>query len=502
MGRVQPRRGLEGFEPAVVQRGDQLASAVRRVVHLPESFEEGDDRGDAPSEHHRVLAPLDLEGPALVLADGLEPRPSLVERPPDQAGVAVDVRQLRIGICGELEQPIEGAAAERLDLRARVAQEPHERVRVGAGRGRRHADSTPLARVEEERHREVCAGPRQEVEVRGRRSLVEPVDRFVECSCVLRRGRRFRDFLEALDLRLQLPDPGFDGAVCLPVAGLESSDFRALLGDPVESPPGFPRPIEIATPGFPQGRIEPGHQARRETFLLRRLPEVGGDRLDVPGEDAHLAPVVHLTLPEEAVDPLAVPVQRAVEDAGDSLDLLARPTDRFEELGGLRFEGICRRRVAGRHESHAMEPRAYLGSFGRSRNPLPPPFHISPDDHRGSVGIVQDIGHLLLPVDDMDKALAFYRDLLGFRVVGKGSPIWTVIETKGGQLTLWRTSEIPKVALGPKADSSPFEFHVDNFERASLDLESKGIRVRRNGAHAGTIWDPFGNVLRLHDHLE
>jgi len=118
------------------------------------------------------------------------------------------------------------------------------------------------------------------------------------------------------------------------------------------------------------------------------------------------------------------------------------------------------------------------------------------------VGIVQDIGHILLPVDDMDKALAFYRDLLGFRVVGKASPVWTVIETKGGQLTLWRTSEIPKVALGPKADSSPFELHVANFEEAASNLESKGIRVRRNGVHGGAIWDPFGNVLRLHDHLE
>ncbi|HWM51609.1 MAG TPA: VOC family protein [Thermoplasmata archaeon] len=118
------------------------------------------------------------------------------------------------------------------------------------------------------------------------------------------------------------------------------------------------------------------------------------------------------------------------------------------------------------------------------------------------MGIVQDIGHILLPVDDMEKALAFYRDLLGFRVVGKGSPVWTVIETKGGQLTLWRTSEIPKVALGPKGDSSPFEFHVENFEAAASTLESKGIRVRRSGAHAGTIWDPFGNVLRVHDHVE
>src|SRR5256712_9086477 len=97
VGRVQPRRRLEGFEPAVVQRSDEFASAVRRVVHLPESFEEGDDRGHAPPEHQRVFAPLDLEGTALVLADRLERRPGLVERSPDQAGGPGDGRQFFVG---------------------------------------------------------------------------------------------------------------------------------------------------------------------------------------------------------------------------------------------------------------------------------------------------------------------------------------------------------------------------------------------------------------------
>ncbi len=49
------------------------------------------------------------------------------------------------------------------------------------------------------------------------------------------------------------------------------------------------------------------------------------------------------------------------------------------------------------------------------------------------MAIIQDIGHLILPVDEMSKALAFYRDLLGFQVVGKGSPVWTVIEVSGGK---------------------------------------------------------------------
>ena len=118
------------------------------------------------------------------------------------------------------------------------------------------------------------------------------------------------------------------------------------------------------------------------------------------------------------------------------------------------------------------------------------------------MAIVKDIGHIVLPVDDMERGLAFYRDLLGFRVVGKRSAVWTAIETAGGQLTLWRTSEIPKISLGAKGDRTPFELHVDNFEAAALILEAKGLRVQRDDANAGTIWDPFGNVLRLHDHRE
>src|SRR5436309_3031671 len=65
-----------------------------------------------------------------------------------------------------------------------------------------------------------------------------------------------------------------------------------------------------------------------------------------------------------------------------------------------------------------------------------------------------------------------------------------------------RTSEIPKIALGAKGDRTPFELHVDNFEAAASILEAKGVRVQRDDANAGTIWDPFGNVLRLHDHRE
>jgi catechol 2,3-dioxygenase-like lactoylglutathione lyase family enzyme len=118
------------------------------------------------------------------------------------------------------------------------------------------------------------------------------------------------------------------------------------------------------------------------------------------------------------------------------------------------------------------------------------------------MAIVQDFGHLILPIDDMPKALEFYRDLFGFRVVGKGSPVWTVIETKGGQITLWQTEELPKVAYGPEGASTPFDFHVEDFDKAAALLESKHIRVKRFAPNSGVVWDPFGNAFRVHDHRE
>ncbi len=118
------------------------------------------------------------------------------------------------------------------------------------------------------------------------------------------------------------------------------------------------------------------------------------------------------------------------------------------------------------------------------------------------MAVIQDIGHLIVPVDDMEQALAFYRDLLGFRVAGKGSAVWTVVETQGGQVTLWRTNELAKVAYGPKGEDTPFEFHVSDFAKTAALLESEGVRLKRFTANAGVVWDPFGNVFRVHDHRD
>ncbi len=116
------------------------------------------------------------------------------------------------------------------------------------------------------------------------------------------------------------------------------------------------------------------------------------------------------------------------------------------------------------------------------------------------MAIVRDIGHIILDVGDMEKALRLYRDVLGFQVKGDVDPVWTVVAAEGGALTLYRRKDpVPCVLRG---GTSPFNLHVANFEEAADALEQGGYVVHRDSENAGSVTDPWGNVLGLHDHRE
>ncbi|MGA8709666.1 MAG: VOC family protein [Thermoplasmata archaeon] len=110
------------------------------------------------------------------------------------------------------------------------------------------------------------------------------------------------------------------------------------------------------------------------------------------------------------------------------------------------------------------------------------------------------IGHIVIPVHDMKLAIQFYRDALGFPVVGNEDPIWTVLDGKGAQITLFLQAESPRIALGKDGEDSPFYLHVKDFPNAADALERQGFKVKRLDERQGIVWDPSGNVLGLHDH--
>lgn len=102
----------------------------------------------------------------------------------------------------------------------------------------------------------------------------------------------------------------------------------------------------------------------------------------------------------------------------------------------------------------------------------------------------------------MEQALRLYRDVLGFEVMGdRPDPIWTVIKIQGGELTLYRVEKVVPLVLRDGEDT-PIMLHVANFEEAAGQLERQGYLVRRRGGHSGTLVDPWGNLIGLHDHRE
>lgn len=115
-----------------------------------------------------------------------------------------------------------------------------------------------------------------------------------------------------------------------------------------------------------------------------------------------------------------------------------------------------------------------------------------------SMALVRDIGHVILQVGDMEEALRFYRDALGFRVQGEVNPVWTVVETDGGAFTLFRRERPVPCEL--PGEESPFNLHVPRFEAAADALQAAGYPVHRHGDHQGYVRDPWGNLLWLHDH--
>lgn len=114
--------------------------------------------------------------------------------------------------------------------------------------------------------------------------------------------------------------------------------------------------------------------------------------------------------------------------------------------------------------------------------------------------VIEDIGHIILQVGDMEDALKFYRDVLGFEVEGREHPIWTAVTVKGGSLTLLKAKNpVPCVSA---ENGSPINLHVRDFDEAARVIEGKGCTVHRRDGNSGFLRDPWGNILWLHDHRD
>jgi catechol 2,3-dioxygenase-like lactoylglutathione lyase family enzyme len=106
-----------------------------------------------------------------------------------------------------------------------------------------------------------------------------------------------------------------------------------------------------------------------------------------------------------------------------------------------------------------------------------------------------------VPTRDYDAAARFYGEVLALPF----SKRWGEMpagEFETGSLTLAvMQSDAFGVAFQP--NNHPIALHVDDFEAAKAELESRGVRFKGETLDSGVCWqaffeDPDGNVLAIH----
>ena len=105
-----------------------------------------------------------------------------------------------------------------------------------------------------------------------------------------------------------------------------------------------------------------------------------------------------------------------------------------------------------------------------------------------------------VPVTDLDRSTAFYRDTLGLEQIGEGN--WPEFQLgENVSLYLLDPTNIGQVFRGPHTAS--LALRVPDVEEARAELEAKGVPFSGETfdtgvCHMAHFADPDGNVLMLH----
>jgi catechol 2,3-dioxygenase-like lactoylglutathione lyase family enzyme len=115
--------------------------------------------------------------------------------------------------------------------------------------------------------------------------------------------------------------------------------------------------------------------------------------------------------------------------------------------------------------------------------------------------IVNGVDFIAVPTRDIDRAVDFYGEVLGL----ERSKQWgkmPAFEFETGSLTIAvMQSDAFGIEFSPH--THPIEFHVDDFEAARGELESRGVSFRGEPIDSGVCLqaffeDPDGNLLAIH----
>ena len=115
-----------------------------------------------------------------------------------------------------------------------------------------------------------------------------------------------------------------------------------------------------------------------------------------------------------------------------------------------------------------------------------------------SESVVQGLDHVYYWVADMDRAVEFYRDVLGLTLRRREGSSWAEFEVGGRRFALH--AQIEGRPSNPGGATAVFA--VEDLDRARAQLADRGVEFGHEGDVAGyarfaSFMDPDGNTVQL-----
>jgi predicted enzyme related to lactoylglutathione lyase len=116
----------------------------------------------------------------------------------------------------------------------------------------------------------------------------------------------------------------------------------------------------------------------------------------------------------------------------------------------------------------------------------------------GAAGIVTGLDLVFYWVTDMDRAVVFYRDMLGLSLSRRDGENWAEFDSGGRRFALHGVGEGQSVTPG----GATAVFSVDDLDQSKQRLSGQGVSFDHEGdvqgyARFASCRDPDGNTIQL-----